>query len=108
MMESAEMFASNIFKSALDLIMSVSWIAITVVVLVAAVTYFFRRYTIMCIGRKLNARSDWMPFVPIACSIYELRMLHESPWKVFLIQRHRFCICAARWKYYICDIPGGN
>ena len=67
MMESAEMFASNIFKSALDLIMSVSWIAITVVVLVAAVTYFFRRYTIMCIGRKLNARSDWMPFVPIAC-----------------------------------------
>lgn len=86
MMESAEMFASNIFKSALDLIMSVSWIAITVVVLVAAVTYFFRRYTIMCIGRKLNARSDWMPFVPIACSIYELRMLHESPWKVFFFK----------------------
>ena len=86
MMESAEMFASNIFKSAFDLIMSVSWIAITVVVLVAAVTYFFRRYTIMCIGRKLNARSDWMPFVPIACSIYELRMLHESPWKVFFFK----------------------
>ena len=54
MMESAEMFASNIFKSAFDLIMSVSWIAITVVVLVAAVTYFFRRYTIMCIGRKIR------------------------------------------------------
>lgn len=86
MMEYAGLFASDALKSVLDLMMSVSWITVTVEMLLIALAYFFQGYTVLCIGRKLNAKPDWMPFVPIACSIYELHMLREKTWKVFFFK----------------------
>lgn len=50
---------------------------------VLALSYAFPRYVTMCVGRKAGNRDDWMPFVPIANTMYKLQMVDEPWWKVF-------------------------
>jgi hypothetical protein len=56
---------------------SILYILVVIVVFVAS--YLFSGMTLMYIGRKAGLDSDWMPFVPFANTIYELRIV-RMPW----------------------------
>lgn len=45
--------------------------------------YVFPRYTLMTLGRKARAQSDWMPFVPFADDVYKLRIVKNPIWHLF-------------------------
>jgi hypothetical protein len=59
--------------------------AIFVVILIIGflAVYIFNALTLMLIGKKAGLDSDWMPFVPVANSLYALKIVGEHWWKVF-------------------------
>lgn len=58
---------------------------ITVIALVLF-TYLVRGYMLMCVGRKAHLSDDWMPYVPIARQVYQMRIGDCPWWYVLLFQ----------------------
>lgn len=48
-------------------------------------TYFLSAYSLMCLGRKSGLKADWMPYVPVARTIYRLQIVRQSWWKFFFV-----------------------
>lgn len=48
--------------------------------------YFVVGYAIMCTGRKLNVNSDFMPFIPVARQIYQMKIADCPIWYIFLFE----------------------
>lgn len=66
-------------KVILDFLLSlIAPLAIIVVVLV----YLYHAFTWRQIGRKAGLEEEWMPFIPIARSIYRLKIVGDRPWKI--------------------------
>lgn len=76
----------DILKDTLITLTSVTWLMITLAILLFAVWYFFKGYTLMCIGRKAKMRPDWKAYVPVMRRVYELRMLGEEAWKLLFFK----------------------
>jgi len=53
------------------------------VVLGGIAPYFIRSYALMCTGRKAKVSGDFMPFIPIACQIYQMKIARCPVWYVF-------------------------
>ena len=50
-----------------------------------ATAYFFSAYSLMSMGRKAGIKSDWMPYVPVARTLYRLFIVREPWWKIFFV-----------------------
>jgi hypothetical protein len=48
-----------------------------------ALFYMLSRYATFSIGAKAGLVDDWMPFVPVANTIYKLKLVDEPWWKLF-------------------------
>jgi hypothetical protein len=48
-----------------------------------ALFYMLTRYATLSIGAKAGLVDDWMPFVPVANTIYKLKLIDEPWWKLF-------------------------
>ncbi len=51
----------------------------------SAVAYFLSAYSLMCMGRKAGLRVDWMPYVPVARTLYRLQIVRQPWWKLFFV-----------------------
>ena len=80
---------NTLFNLMTEIIDNVEFISmgiwLTCIVLVLA-SYVFSGYTLMFIGRKAGLDNDWMPFLPIVRTLYRLRILGESWWKMFFLE----------------------
>lgn len=45
--------------------------------------YFVQGYAIMCTGRKAKLNSDFMPFIPVARQIYQMKIAKCPVWYIF-------------------------
>ncbi len=68
--------------------MAMSYVAAYVLVglVVFAATWAFVGFVWLYIGRKAGLDKDWMPFVPIANTLYRLRIVDEQWWKLFFFE----------------------
>lgn len=48
--------------------------------------YFIHCYIIMSIGRKAGLKEDFMPFIPIASEIYQMKIADAPVWYIFFFQ----------------------
>ncbi|MCD8121806.1 MAG: FHA domain-containing protein [Clostridiales bacterium] len=46
-------------------------------------TYFVHGYALMCTGRKAKVEGDFMPFVPVARQIYQMKIARCPVWYIF-------------------------
>lgn len=44
--------------------------------------YLYHAFTWRQIGRKAGLEEEWMPFIPIARSLYRLKIVGDRPWKI--------------------------
>lgn len=51
--------------------------------LVLVAPYFINGYALMCTGRKAKVSGDFMPFIPIACQIYQMKIARCPIWYIF-------------------------
>lgn len=49
----------------------------------ALLPYFVQGYAIMCTGRKAKLNSDFMPFIPVARQIYQMKIAKCPVWYIF-------------------------
>ncbi len=52
-------------------------------VLFGVAPYFINGYALMCTGRKAKVSGDFMPFIPIACQIYQMKIARCPIWYIF-------------------------
>ena len=55
-------------------------------ILALLMPYLVSGYMIMCVGRKAKLDADWMPFVPIARQLYQMKIADCPWWYIFLFQ----------------------
>ncbi len=67
--------------------LAVANLALTVVLglIFVAAAWAMTGFVWLYIGRKSGLDRDWMPFVPIARTIYQLHVVDEQWWKMFLL-----------------------
>ncbi len=53
------------------------------VIIICLGIYFVNGYAIMCTGHKAKVEGDFMPFVPIARQIYQMRIAECPVWYIF-------------------------
>lgn len=76
------------FEGLMDGFLQLGMIYNMMLIIALIIPYIFTGYMIMCIGRKagLNRGDDWMPFIPIARQIYQMRIADCPMWYVLLFQ----------------------
>lgn len=57
-----------------------------VMIFLALVGYFVRGYAIMCTGHKAKVEGDFMPFLPIARQIYQMKIAECQIWYIFFFE----------------------
>lgn len=88
---------SDIQAMAVDLVgaMSAFWGLFSVLMLAfALIVYFIQGYAIMCTGHKAKVEGDFMPFVPIARQIYQMRIADCPVWYIFFFGRSTITVCS--------------
>lgn len=55
-------------------------------VLLVIVSYFVKGYAIMCTGHKAKVTGDFMPFVPIARQLYQMKITELPVWYIFFFE----------------------
>ncbi|MCD8370326.1 MAG: FHA domain-containing protein [Clostridiales bacterium] len=66
-----------------DMIQGVSILMSVLFVAFILATYFVHGYALMCTGRKAKVEGDFMPFIPVARQIYQMRIARCPVWFIF-------------------------
>lgn len=85
---------SQFAKIMLTLLRAIGTLAIPVAVVTVICLYVFYSFTLMLVGKKAGLDKDWMPFVPVARSLYRLKIISEHWWKVFFIDPVTIFVCS--------------
>ena len=57
------------------------------------IPYFVEGYAIMCTGHKAKVEGDFMPFIPIARQIYQMRIADCPIWYIFFFEYTTITVC---------------
>lgn len=60
----------------------------------ALIIYFVEGYAIMCTGHKAKIEGDFMPFVPIARQIYQMKIADCPVWYIFFFGTSTITVCS--------------
>ncbi len=61
-------------------------ISIVYLVILIGAFYAFYGFVVMYTGRKAGLEKDWMAFVPLARTVYRLKIVEEQWWKMFFLE----------------------
>ena len=79
MPSNVESFISDIA----GVIQSMSILILILGIVFTLLPYFVHGYAIMCTGRKAKVDGDFMPFIPVARQIYQMKIAKCPVWYIF-------------------------
>ena len=78
-----EFVFESVFGSFIDGFVGALSAVILPLAVILLLFYFYHAFTWRQIGQKAGLEEDWMPFIPIARSLYRLKIVGDRPWKLF-------------------------
>lgn len=76
----------SLIEDIIDTIKSFMFFSWLIGILLVIVPYFIKGYAIMCTGHKAKIIGDFMPFVPIARQLYQMKITELPWWYIFFFE----------------------
>lgn len=73
-------FIAEWWNNILNTLMLYMGIISLMAVVFCIAAYAVRCYSVLCMGRKAGLKSEWMPFIPVCCSIYQMKIVKAPIW----------------------------
>lgn len=73
----------DILEDLAGMLQSMSILLFILGILFTLLPYFVQGYAIMCTGRKAKLNTDFMPFIPVARQIYQMKIAKCPVWYIF-------------------------